>query len=181
MNKACLLTDFFRLQISYCPPYIVIRMLFCDPLCSQACTSHLTFLEIMLISFRILYEKIFNYDARHIFISEFSFIYYLLFSFPVNTRSDFFALGCLFETHKSRILNDNDNRRLSPLSRLLCAYFILNEVLFTRLYNVPYVMPLNSVSVLPCHYFCVFLISMSSFSVYKRNLRGCSLSRKRDT
>jgi hypothetical protein len=46
--------------------------------------------------------------------------------------------------------------------RLLDPYFILNEVFFMRLYNTPYLMPVNCISLLPCLLVCVFLILFSA-------------------
>jgi hypothetical protein len=65
------------------------------------------------------------------------------------------------------------------LYRLLHPYFILNDIFFSRLYCTPYLMPVNSVSDLPCCLVCVFLILMSSLSVYKYNLSSLLFVREK--
>jgi hypothetical protein len=109
----------------------------------------------MLISLRVLYEKMFNYDAQH-FISRFSFLYYLLFSFPISMRCDFFAFVVFSKRIKGEFCMLMIMEVFLYLYRLLHPYFILNEVFFSRLYHIPYLMPVNSVADLPCRLVCVF-------------------------
>lgn len=159
MDRACLLPDFFLCLFHSSSFYIIIRMLFSMYVLLYNLKPFLYVLPFLKLC---LFPSEFCMKRCLIMTHNISFqafpsciIYYFRFILVRN-------MTCCLVAFSRRIKGEFWMLMLMEgflcLYRLLHPYFILNEVFFSHLYFISYLMPVNSVSDLPCLLVCLFLI-----------------------